>query len=264
MANIPWTASTGNLTTAGNWVGGVAPGASDVAVFNRGTQDVDPSLGNIAALDGIEIQPGYTGTIGGTGNKMTSSVNTIRHVGSAEFWFDDSAALTDDVFIRATDRNVVVNLGGDTMTNVSLLRGNITLDGTTGVIALLNIGFVDNVQQDVTLNIVTNGNAITAGKMWGGVVTLNKTMTTLDIANGLIMLPTGTSGSIGAIHQLGPGGVIRHNTLNTIALAYAAGTLDLGPEAKTVDKLAEFPGAKVIDNDVLHTITTRFNLAEVD
>ncbi len=263
MAAIPWNGSTGNLTTAGNWVGGVAPGASDQAVFNRGSQDVDPSLGNIAALDGIEIQGGYTGVIGGTGNKMTSSVNTIRHVGSAEFWFDDSAALTDDVFIRAVDRNVIINLGGDTMTNVTILRGNVTLDGTTGVIALLAIGFVDSIQQDVTLNIVTNGNAITAAKMWGGDVTLNKTITTLDIANGLINVPTGTSGTITNIFQLG-GGVIRHNTLTTIALAYSSSTLDLGREAKSVTKLIESPGANVIDNDVLHTIVTRFNLAEVD
>lgn len=267
MANIVWNGSTGNLATPGNWVGGVAPGASDVAVFNRGSQDVDPSLGNIPALDGIEIQPGYGENepvaIGGSGNKMTSSVNTVRHTGSAEFWFDDSAALTDDVFIRCLDRNVVVNLGGDTMTNVTILRGNVTLDGTTGVIALLAIGFVASVQQDVTLNIVTNANAITAAKMWGGDVTLNKTITTLDIANGLIKLPTGTSGSITQLYQLG-GGVIRHNTLTTIALAYASGTLDLGREAKTVTKLIESPGANVIDNDVLHTITKRFNLAEVD
>lgn len=260
---IPWNGSTGQLTTAGNWVGGVAPTGAEVAVFNRGSQDVDPSLGDIAALDGIEIQPGYTGTIGGSGNKMTSSVNTIRHVGSAEFWFDDSAALTDDVFIRTTDRNVIVNLGGDTMTNVTILRGNVTLDGTTGVIALLAIGFVDSVQQDVTLNIVTNGNAITAAKMWGGDVTLNKTITTLDIANGLMKVPTGTSGAITNIFQLG-GGVIRHNTLTQIDLAYSSSTLDLGREAKTLVKLIESPGAKVIDNDVLHTITTRFNLAEVD
>lgn len=263
MAKIPWNGSTGQLTLAGNWVGGVAPGAADVAVLNRGSQDIDPSLGNIAALDGIELQPGYTGVVGGPGNKMTSSVNTIRHVGSAEFWFDDSAALTDDVFIRTTDRNVVVNLGGDTMTNVTLLRGDITLDGTTGVIALLTIGFVDNVQQDVTLNVVTNGNAVTLAKVWGGVTTLNKEFTTTDIANGVIKVPVGTSGDMGTIYM--GGGVIRHNTLNTIDLAIVQNaTLDLGSEAKTVTKLIELPGANVIENDVLHTITTRFNLAEVD
>lgn len=263
MAAIPWSASTGNLTTGGNWVGGVAPGASDVAVFNRGSQDVDPSLGNIAALEGIEIQEGYTGVIGGSGNKMTSSVDTIRHVGSAEFWFDDSAALTDDVFIRATDRNVVVNLGGDTMTNVTILRGNVTLDGTMGVIALLTVGFVDSVQQDVMLNVVTNGNAVTLAKVWGGDITLNKEFTTTDIAGGLIKVPTGTSGDMGTIYM--GGGVIRHNTLATIDLAIVQNaTLDLGREAKTVTKLIELPGANVIDNDVLHTIVTRFNLAEVD
>ncbi len=263
MAKIPWNGSTGNLTTAANWVGGVVPGASDVAVFNRNAQDVDPSLGNIAALDGIEIQAGYTGTIGGSGNKMTSSVNTIRHVGSAELWFDDSAALTDDVFIRAMDRNVVINLGGDTMTNVTILRGDVTLDGTMGVIALLTVGFVNSVQQDVRLNIVTNANAIALAKFWGGETILNKEITITDISNGLINVPTGTSGDMGTIYM--GGGVIRHNTTATIDLAIVqAATLDLGREAKTVTKLIELPGANVIDNDVLHTITTRFNLAEVD
>ena len=263
MAKIPWNGSTGNLTTAGNWVGGVAPAGSDVAVFNRGSQDVDPSLGDIAALDGIEVQPGYTGVIGGSGNKMTSSVNTIRHVGSAEFWFDDAAGLTDDVFIRTTDRNVIVNLGGDTMTNVTILRGMVTLDGTTGIIALLTVGFVDNVQQDVTLNIVTNGNVVTLAKVWGGVTTLNKEFATTDISGGVIMVPTGTSGDMGVIYM--GGGVIRHNTTATIDLAIVQNaTLDLGREAKTVAKLIELPGSNVIDNDVLHDITVRFNLAEVD
>ena len=263
MAAIPWNGSTGNLTTAGNYVGGVAPGASDQIVFNRGSQDVDPSLGNIAALDGIEVQPGYTGKVGGSGNKMTSSVNTIRHVGSAEFWFDDSAALTDDVFIRAVNRDVVINLGGDTMTNVTILRGNVTLDGTTGVIALLTVGFVDSAEQDVRLNVVTNGNAVTLAKVWGGEIILNKEFVTTDIAGGLIKVPTGTSGDMGTIYM--GGGVIRHNTTATIDLAIVQNaTLDLGREAKTVTKLIELPGANVIDNDVLHTITTRFNLAEVD
>lgn len=263
MANIVWNGSTGQLTTDANWVTGTAPAGTDVAVFNRGTQDVDPSLGDIAALQGIEIQPGYTGTIGGTGNKMTSSVDTIRHVGSAEFWFDDSAALTDDVFIRTTTRDVIVNLGGDTMTNVTLLRGNITLDGTTGVIALLTVGFVDSVEQDVRLNIVTNGNAVTLAKIWGGDIILNKEFVTTDIAGGLIKVPTGTSGDMGTIYM--GGGVIRHNTTATIDLAIVQNaTLDLGREAKTVTKLIELPGANVIDNDVLHTITKRFNLAEVD
>ncbi len=267
MANIVWNGSTGQLTLAGNWVGGVAPGASDVAVFNRGNQSVDPSLGNIAALTGIEIQPGYgadgVAAIGGTGNKMTSSVALVRHVGVAPFWFDDSAGTTVDVYIRAVDRNVVINLGGDTMTNVTLMRGDITLDGSTGVIARLKVGMVDNREQDVTLNVVTNANAITAGKISGGVITLNKEMVTTDMSGGLIKLPVGTSGDMGTIDM--SGGVIRHNTLATIDLAVVENaTLDLGMEAKIVTKLIELAGANVIDNDILHTITARHNLAEVD
>ncbi len=263
MAKKVWNGSTGDLTDANNWVGGVVLGAGDVAIFNRGSQDVDPSLGNIAAFDGLEIQPGYTGTIGGTGNKMTSSVALVRHVGNAELWFDDAAGTTVDVYIRATDRNVIVNLGGDTMTNVTLLRGNITLDGTMGVIALLKVGSVDSVQQDVTLNVVTNGNAITAGKISGGDTTLNKEMTTTNMSGGLINVPVGTSGDMGTIDM--SGGVIRHNTSATIDLATVENaTLDLGMEAKIVSKLIELSGSNVIDNDVLHTISVRHNLAEVD
>lgn len=263
MANIVWNGSTGQLTLGANWVGAAAPGAGDVAVFNRGSQDVDPGLGNIAAMQGIEIYPGYGGTIGGTGNKMTSSVDTIKHLGRAEFWFDDAAGTTDDVFIRTVDRNVIVNLGGVTMTKVHILRGNVTLDGTTGVIALLKVGFVDNVQQDVMLNIVTNGNAITLGKIDGGVITLNKEMVTTDISDGLITVPVGSSGDMGTIYM--GGGVIRHNTLATIDAAYVgAATLDLGQEAKTVTLLVRYPKSKVIKNDILHTITAEHNIADVD
>lgn len=267
MAKIPWNGSTGQLTLDANWVGGTAPGGSDVAVFNRGTQAVDPSLGNIAALAGIEIQPGYgadgTVAIGGTGNKMTSSVGLIRHLGVAPFWFDDAAGTTVDVYIRALDRNVVINLGGDTMTNVTLMRGDITLDGSMGVITRLKVGMVDNREQDVKLMVVTNGNAITAGNISGGVITLTKEMVTTVMSGGLIKVPVGSSGDMGTIEM--SGGVIRHNSLAIIDLAIVENaTLDLGMEAKTVTKLIELAGANVIDNDVLHTITERHNLAEVD
>lgn len=262
MAAIEWNGSTGQLTTAANWVGGVAPDGAGTAVFNQGTQDVDPTLGNIAALDGIEIYPGYEGAIGASGNKMTSSVNTIKHLGRAPFWFDDAAGTTDDVFIRTVDRNVIVNLGGDTMTNVTILRGNVTLDGTTGVVALLDVGFVDNALQDVMLSIVNNGNAITAARFWGGNTMLNKTVTSAYVANGVVMLPVGTSGTLTNLYETG--GTVTNNAGTDMTLAIVGpGTLDLGQTALTVSTGIWLPGSKIIKSGTIHTITAEHDLAEV-
>lgn len=266
MANKEWNGTTGQATLAANWVGGVVAGAGDVAIFNRGSQSIDPSLGNIAALAGLEIHPGYGGNIGAEGNKMETSVTgKVKHFGHAALWLSDAAGLTAAVYIAAMSNKVVVNLGGDTMTKVTLLRGAVTLDGTMGVIALLRVGFVTNRHGDVVLNIVNVANAITELNQEGGTITCNKEIATLRQSDGVLDLPVGSGGDIGIIHQSQGNGRINHYTTATIDECHVGGVLDLGQTAKTVTASTRYPGGRIIaQKDTIHTFTNAtVDLAEM-
>lgn len=257
MAAIEWTGGTdGDATDGTNWVGAVAPGVGDIGVFNQGSVSVDPSLGNIAAIAGLEIYPGYSGALGASANKITTSIDTVKHFGHAALWLDDAAGLTDDVYIACARRDVIVNLGGVTMTNITLVRGNVTLAGDLGATTLLNVGFVSNVAQDVTLTVETNTNDITDLVISGGTTTLKKEAITIHMSAGLLTMPTGSSGKVLNLHQ--KGGTIRHNSKNdsvNITVAYVGGLLDLGQAAKTIDRLVRMPGGEFIHSPGLHTIT---------
>lgn len=254
MANIEWNGTTGKIDLAANWIGGVAPGAGDIGIFNRGTQSVDPNLGNIAALLGLEIYPDYGGNIGAVGNILTSSITTLKHLGRAALWVADSAGVTTDVFIRTVDNNVVVNLGGDTMTNVTLLRGNVTIATTIGAIARLEVGHAGNAGNDVRLVIVAGGTAVTLCQQWGGQITGYGEIASLYQSAGLAVLPVGSAGDIGNIYQAG--GRLNHYTTATIDLAHVAGVLDLGQAAKTITKSARYPGGRILRQaDTIHTFT---------
>lgn len=244
----------GDVTDDLNWTG-VAPGAGDVGVFDRGSVDVDPSQGNIAAFGTLVIRPGYHGNIGATGNKMTSSIDTVMHQGTAELWLDDSAGTTADVFIRCASSNVVVVLGGDTMTRIHLFRGNVTLDGGLGVCAILKVGYVSSVLTDVKCNIVTSGNAVTLCHQTGGNVTLNKTMTTLHMSGGFLRVPINTSGVLTNTYQ-GGGRVENFGVGAMTDLHVSAGTFDLGLQAKTIARTVRGPAGTILNADPgVHTFT---------
>lgn len=254
MANIGWIGTggvAGKLTDNANWVGGTAPAGSDTALFSVGSQDVDPSLGQIAALDKIVILPGYTGVIGGSGNEMDSSCNSIIHRGTAEFWFKDAAGLTDDVHIQCSDPSTVVNLGGDTMTRVHLAAGNITLAGDVGTIAVLTI-------TGGTVTGVSGATGYTTLIMSGG------TLTTA-VGPGTVVLSGGVLTQTGAVTNttfFQTGGTYQNQSTGTITTYYGSGGLcDLGPEAKTITILHELPGFTLrADIGGVHTITTaRYN-----
>ena len=266
MADITyWTGAVSEQASlAGNWTNGVPVAADDYGIFDRGAVNVDPSLGNIAAFGKMIIRPGYTGNIGASGNKMTTSITEVLHQGTAELWLDDSAGTTADVFIQCASSNVVVQLGGDTMTRIHLLRGNVTLDGTLGVCSVLNVGFVSNILSDVKCSIVTNGNAVTVCNQSGGNVTTNKTISTLYMSGGFHRVPVTTSGVLSNVYQ--GGGRVENFGVGAITNLYVVpGVFDLGLQAKTITRSARLPAGRILNADPdVHTFTASLvDLAEV-
>lgn len=257
MADITyWTgAASEKVDLAGNWTNGVPVAADDYGVFDRGSVNVDPSQGNIPAFGKMIIRPGYTGAIGGSGNKMTSSITEVIHQGTAALWLDDAAGTTADVFIRCASSNVVVQLGGDTMTRIHLYRGDVTLDGGLGICAILKVGYVSNILSDVKCNIVTNGNVVTLCHQTGGRVILNKTITTLNVNGGFIRVPITTSGVLTNVYQ-GGGRVENFGVGAMTDLHVDAGTFDLGLQAKTIARAVRGPAGTILNADPdIHTFT---------
>lgn len=243
MAVIEWNGTTGVMSTAGNWVGGVAPGAGDIAVFDRGSQSV--TSGFIAAILGQIIEPGFGGAIGGSGAPQTTSITgQAIHRGRAEWWLQDAAGTTGDVYIAAMNNAVVVHLGGNTITRIVALRGNVTLDGDLGALTLLETGYVSNALGDLTLVTTAGGGTITAWNCMGGVNTLATTATTIVQGGGVIELPVDSSGTGTNIYQLA--GQLRHLAPTNITRLHAGGSFDLGVNGKTITTSVFGPRARLL------------------
>lgn len=90
MAIKRWNGSTGNYATAANWVGGVAPVATDDVIIDGTSQhDIDGSNQSGTALESFTITPNYVGSIGSSGAslRITASTGTLRGSGD-ECWID--------------------------------------------------------------------------------------------------------------------------------------------------------------------------------
>jgi hypothetical protein len=266
MAISYWTGGTdGDLSDATNWTGGV-PGTGDTAVFNNGSVSVDPSLGALALIGSILVEPGYTGNIGASGNAWSCKVeDDIKHLGHAELWWESVTTAAPDVFIACASNNVVVNLDGSTVaTDIVILRGTVTLAGSLGATTLLTVGSVSNRAQDAQVTIVSNANDITTLDQNGGNVQLNKEAQTIVLRSGYLETPYGSSGKV--LNLRASGGVFRHHSINAsanVTQAIAGNCVyDLGRGAKTIDHLIRLPGLKLRKTD-LHTITVDDDFSEM-
>lgn len=258
MAISYWTGGTdGDLSDATNWTGGV-PGTGDTAVFNDGSVSVDPSLGALALIGSILIEPGYTGNIGASSNAWSCKVeDDIKHFGHAELWWESVTTAAPDVFIACAHNGVIVNLDGATgAADIVILRGMVTLAGSLGATTLLTIGSILDQAQDAKVIIVSNANDITTMDQNGGNVQLNKEAQTIVLRNGFLETPFGSNGKVLKVRQTG--GVFRHHSINASAnvTQVIAGNCvyDLGRGAKTIDHLIRLPGLQLKRTD-LHTIT---------
>ncbi len=236
MAVRTWNSSDGDWDAAGSWTGGL-PGGSDAALLNstKANQAVTTDVTGIATLDELIVHPGYLAAIGGSGNEVTCSVNTVRYFGGGELWLKDAAGTTDDVLIRAATPSGIVNLGGATMSRVYLERGTVTIAADMGAVALLSVGHVDTRATDVNLTITSGAGTVTDYQQSGGIVSSPNILTRAEVTGGTLR-QTGTA----AITTLavGPGGVVNYESTGTITLfvVQPGGFLDLGEQALTVTR----------------------------
>jgi len=79
-ATITWTGAVDNdWNTAGNWMGGVKPGVSDVAEFNN---NVNCDLSTTAAVGGVDLKAGFGATLTiGNGGQLTYGSQKLLYAG---------------------------------------------------------------------------------------------------------------------------------------------------------------------------------------
>ena len=92
-ASVTWTGlgGTNNWSEGANWSTGVAPGSADVAIFDA-TSIKDATINVAASVSGIQISPGYTGTI--TQALVTTTVGASGFTQADGSFLGSNAAIT--------------------------------------------------------------------------------------------------------------------------------------------------------------------------
>lgn len=258
MAIKEWLGLTTDINSVGNWLGGVIPGSSDIAVYNDGSVDCLGTATNPQWL-GIEIYPGYTGTLGAVGSPMIVSSEAIRHLGGTAnmHWKDAGAAsATEIIAIAAANRDVIIELDGANLEDVVLQRGKVTIAANVGAIDILRVGMISS-PDDVQLTIEAGANVVTDMMVEAGNVSIDKTIGSLTVTGGTVRTSRGGSAVILDLNVSGSGNVrldgaqTGADQLGTVIAT--GGLLDLGITAKEFTLLFIGQGAEVLMSDDIHT-----------
>ena len=148
-ANISWTGATdGVWSTGGDWTGGVAPAAADVAVFDAGsTANLKTTLGANFSIQGLRIMTpgglitigaGNTLTLGSGGIDMSSAsqdllINALLALAADQTWnVGAGRTLTVNSAISGTGVNLSkIGLGVLTLAGANTFTGTTTIGGGT-------------------------------------------------------------------------------------------------------------------------------------
>ena len=158
-AEIIKTNDANALNAGGSWVGGIAPGTADVAVFNNTmTSALNPAIGGNISWQGIKVtNPSAAVGVYNTGTGTSGSILTLGSAGI------DMSAATQNLVIRAR-----IGLGADQDWNVASGR-ILGVDGwgtvpSGGPVYLDFGGFTATKMGAGVLNIL-NGYGLENGKM---------------------------------------------------------------------------------------------------
>ena len=173
-ANISWSGATDAVwSTGGNWVGGVAPVAADVAVFDAGSMaNLNTSLGTNFSVLGLKVtSPSGAVTIAG-GNTLTLAGGGI-----------DMSAASQDMTV-----SVLMALAADQSWDVAAGRTLTASNTVSGAFNLTKIGSGKLVLSGA--NTFTGGVIVSAGTLraQGNANALGTGVATLSISGGRLEL----------------------------------------------------------------------------
>ncbi len=242
MAMVKWlgTSST-SWATGANWSTGTAPGASDTAVFSS-TSDVISGTPPTAAIAGLRVTEGFTGSIGTSASPMGIAATTavINCPGGQVYTTGAITTLTVIACGGASPGLKMTNSAVTTL-NVSGLVGSIEFVGTGGP---LSVNMFDSPFATVTVpstasthrTFVMNSGTLTTSvgathgvTVDGGELVMNGTGTVNTITQSGGLVKYNSSGTVTTVRVNGGTMSFAENpsTALTISNAYVAnGTLD--------------------------------------
>ncbi len=234
-ANVSWNGATDAVwSTGGNWVGGVAPVTSDVAVFDAGSSaNLTTALGADFSIQGLRITtPGGLITIG-AGNLLTLGaggidmsaasqnllLNALVALGVDQSWnVTNGRTLTANGIISGTNVNLnkiglgdLILGGANTFTGTTMIGGgtlalNGSLNGTTGTdltftgSGVFNVSAASGVSQGMKVLRFNGGDGTVRSTHNGGTSTVSFTSRAARTAGatGNFTLINGTQGAGGS------------------------------------------------------------------
>jgi len=275
MAQNIWVGSTGVYTASANWSDGAKPDATDAVVIPANvTQGIVSACDGENAIDcvSILIQEGHNQDVGSSGTQDVGSSGTpwyistgeLVHNGGGTLYFKAGDTKIDRTVINATAGSAGVlaaSLTGDAAAadfgDIHIVRGNVDIEAVTFTIDTLIVGSVGSPGTDVKVDLKAANGAITTMVVGGGLVYLNRPVTTLYVAGGRVIIdnykPT-------TVHQTG--GTVEYKTPTSVGditlYNCMGGFLDLTqsywPKGITTLVLG---GSSRIREDPNATITTR-------
>lgn len=250
-----WTGAVSNdWNVDGNWSNS-KPATNGDALIPAGSWAIDTSSAANQQYGILHIAPGFSGSIGTSGNPLTASFTEIKHRGSGKLFFTDGAGTTTDVVINGTQGADLAYLSG-TISQVSVFSGTCTLASGMATLAVLEIGANGRVEMEA------NSNAVTVLRQYGGTCNSLRAVATLELVAGVFTQRRDAAQAIGTTAaNVYPGAQLYYENGTTITLLSVKGGLaDLVRNRKddlTVTTLEIMPGARVEEDYNLITVTNR-------
>jgi hypothetical protein len=180
MATFTWTgaAGDGDFSTAGNWLGGVAPAAdAQDYVFDRGSADLTAGLATGFSAANITITPGYAGKIGSESAALTFTnvTGTIRYAGSGQ-WCKIGCSGTVAA-LQTSHSGGTFHASGGTWTLITTAIGAVRVEASAVVTTLRNVNALD-------VKVAASSTAITTLTNYGHTEITDRDVTTANNGAG--------------------------------------------------------------------------------
>lgn len=270
MATTQHTGTAYN--TVAHWNNGI-PTAGMNAVFPK--SNTNEEITDTTAADGIDLaqlitMPGFVGHLGTTGDPIEGAAALFHIMGMGNVYWNCAKnggdnQNCDEVRIECGNPKATIELGGQTddageFVLVNHSSGNLLLKSG---IAFAAAGLVNMQSEFAKLRTESGTATIPHFEQDGGRSFLNNIVTRLVLRSGVCIKSTNKASSI----TIGNGATLIYNHEAVTAdvpriVIYPGGTLDLMKNGvpKVFDEVIEWPGAKFLYTDSLHTITSHVRL----
>jgi len=208
MASVIWSGAAldGNMATAGNYVGGAAPGSGDDVIFDRGSNPV--TTWTTLALGTVTFTQGYSGYVGTAGSPVAITLNiTTLKIGSKHTGFYLSVPTTKTITTLSAENGVVSITGAGTVTTANISNGCQFTCTATGL-TTLNV-----VTPDSSAIVATSATATTTVNCVGRAEFTSRDITTANVEGSGRLVYKGTS--VLGTGNIGTGGIINKQSYST-------------------------------------------------